>query len=177
MTASDVNLNERVLPDVRARLQQLLDQVTVTNIQTGKPLAEMGKRGRVFAACRGHVPTLVTIDWGSTNPAAVKAALDELRGEPTVRRLSEVRARRFCANCSNPARASRASDRVHRLALRAQAREEYGLARDYFTLSTALNERRHALIQYRLSNGRGNEAYADHTREVQALLDRIGGAA
>lgn len=159
----------------RARVQSLLDQITVTTLD-GRKLGEIAKRGRVFAAVRGHIPSLVHINWGSTTPEAVKAALDELRGEPPVRRLSEVRARRFCANCSNPARASRACDRVHRLGLAAQAREEYRLASDYFTLSTALNERRHALIQYRLSGGLGNAAYADHTREVQALLDRIGGA-
>lgn len=67
-------------PDPRARVQQLLDEITVTSIETGKPLPEIAKRGRVFAACRGHVPTLVTINWGTTSPEAVRAALDVLRG-------------------------------------------------------------------------------------------------
>lgn len=58
----------------------MLDQITVTNVATGQPLPEIAKRGRVFAACRGHVPTLVTIDWGSTTPEAVREALDTLRG-------------------------------------------------------------------------------------------------
>ena len=62
------------------RVRELLASVTVTNIETGKPLDRQAKLGRVIAACRGHVPTLVTINWGGTSPAEVRAALDEVRG-------------------------------------------------------------------------------------------------
>lgn len=103
-----------------------------------------------------------------------------------MKRLTRQRARQVLFARETPAQASRAGERVYRLGLCAQAREEYGLARDYFTLSTALNERRHALIQWglatlALTNGFDDErhrvAHADHTREAQALLNRIGGGA
>ena len=90
------------------------------------------------------------------------------------RRITRARARASIDACGlSPARASRASERVYRLGVSAQGREEYALARDYFTLSSALNERRHALIQYGLSEGKGNEAYAEHSREVQHQLGRL----
>lgn len=66
--------------DPPTRVRHLLEQIDVTNIETGKPLAPQAKLGRVIAACRGHVPALVSIDWGSTTPAEVRAALDEMRG-------------------------------------------------------------------------------------------------
>ncbi len=65
--------------DPRTRVRHLFDQITVTNLETGKPLSEQAKRGRVIAACRGHVPTLVRIDWGQTTPEAVREALDAMR--------------------------------------------------------------------------------------------------
>lgn len=68
--------------DPRTRVRHLLDQITVVNLETGKPLSQQAKLGRVIAACRGHVPTLVRIDWGATSAAAVRDALDALRGQP-----------------------------------------------------------------------------------------------
>lgn len=65
--------------DPRTRVRNLLDQIQVTNIETGKPLAHQAKLGRVIAACRGHIPTLVSINWGSTTCEAVREALDALR--------------------------------------------------------------------------------------------------
>lgn len=65
--------------DARARVRNLLAQITVTNIVTREPLNAQAKLGRVIAACRGHVPTLVSIDWGNTCATEVKAALDAVR--------------------------------------------------------------------------------------------------
>lgn len=72
-------MTTQTVTDPRARVRTLLDQITVTNIETGKPLNHQAKLGRVIAACRGHVHTLVTIDWGTTTADEVRAALDALR--------------------------------------------------------------------------------------------------
>ena len=61
------------------RVRQLLGQIRVTNLETGAPLPPQAKLGRVIAACRGHIPTLVAIDWGQTSATEVRAALDALR--------------------------------------------------------------------------------------------------
>lgn len=66
--------------EVRASIRRLLAEVTVTNVETGKPLDRQAKLGRVIAACRGYEATLVLIDWGTTSPEAVREALDALRG-------------------------------------------------------------------------------------------------
>lgn len=66
--------------DPQARVRELLAGITVTSLETGKPLNPQAKLGRVIAACRGHIPTLVSIDWGSTSATEVRAALDALRG-------------------------------------------------------------------------------------------------
>lgn len=160
--------------DPRARIRELLACITVVNVETGKPLAPQAKLGRVIAACRGHIPTLVSIDWGSTSATEVRAALDALRGDDAPGyALCQHRARRFALRCVTPSLASRAGERVYKLGLAAQAREEFQLARDYFTLATALNEKRHGLIQCRL----GSDGYKPHAIEAEALLVRIGGAA
>lgn len=65
--------------DPRAHVRNLLNQITVKNIETGKPLNPQAKLGRVIAACRGHIPTLVAIDWGSTSATEFRAALDAMR--------------------------------------------------------------------------------------------------
>lgn len=63
----------------KERVHALLAGIKVTSLTTGKPLNPQAKLGRVIAACRGHIPTLVAIDWGSTSAAEVRAALDALR--------------------------------------------------------------------------------------------------
>jgi len=65
--------------DPRTRVRQLLSAITVTSLTSGKPLTPQAKLGRVIAACRGHLPTLVHIDWGTTTPEAVRDALDAAR--------------------------------------------------------------------------------------------------
>lgn len=65
--------------DPRTRVRNLLEKIEVTNVVTRKPLHAQAKLGRVIAACRGHVATLVSINWGTTTPEEVREALDEMR--------------------------------------------------------------------------------------------------
>lgn len=96
-------------------------------------------------------------------------------------RLTQQRARRLLARCLTPMRASRASERVYRLARCVQARGEVRLADDLLSLSTALNERRHALIQWGLSQLAMAEGGADfdlgpytsHCEEIRYLVGRL----
>jgi len=157
--------------DPQSRVRQLLQQITVTNIETGQRLDGAAKRGRVFAAARGYVSTLVHVEWNGT-ATEMKAALDALRTEqdpPPPRRLTRDRAERVIDRCLTPMRASRASDRVHKLALRVQAQGEARYADDLLSLSTALNERRHAIIQCRL----GSDDFRPHAEEVRYLIERL----
>lgn len=72
-------MTTETVPDVRARIQRLLSCVTVTNIETGRRLEGLAKRGRIFAAARGYQNTLVEIRWNGVSPEAVREALDALR--------------------------------------------------------------------------------------------------
>lgn len=76
--------------DPRARVRHLLDQVTVTSIETGRHLEGPAKRSRILAAARGYEATLVTINWGNTSPEAVREALDALK-DPAERAQDAIK--------------------------------------------------------------------------------------
>ena len=71
----------RTVPDVRSRIQHLLASVTVTSLETGKPLEGMAKRGRVIADVRGYQHKLVAVDYGTTSRAEFLALFDQMRQE------------------------------------------------------------------------------------------------
>jgi len=92
---------------------------------------------------------------------------------PRGARLTQQRARRMLDRCATPMRASRASERVYHLARRVEARGEVRLADDLLSLSTALNERRHAILQSWLPGGTDRPEYADHCAEIGSLVGRL----
>lgn len=66
--------------DPRARVRALLQQVRVTNLETGKRLDPQASLGRVIADVRGYQHTLVSVDYGDTATRdEICRALDELR--------------------------------------------------------------------------------------------------
>lgn len=91
-------------------------------------------------------------------------------------RLTQGRARRLLDRCVTPMRASRASERVYRLACSVQARGEVPLADDLLSLSTALNERRHAILQSWLPGGTDRPEYAEHCEEIRYVVGRLPSA-
>lgn len=72
-------MTNTTVSDPRARVRHLLERITVTSLETGRPLNRQAKLGRVIAAARGHVHSLVDIDWGTTSLAEVREALDAAR--------------------------------------------------------------------------------------------------
>ena len=88
-------------------------------------------------------------------------------------RLQRERAQRLVDRCQSAMQASRASDRVYNLARCVHARGELRLADDLLCLGSALNERRHAILQSGLPGGLERPEYAEHCDEIRYLVGRL----
>ena len=67
-------------------------------------------------------------------------------------------------------RLSRASEQIYKLGLKASLNGNNKLASDLFYLSNIIHERRHAVIQYGLSGGKGNKEYNEHVSEINRMM-------